>query len=325
MDLRRITYFTRIAELGNMTRAAESLGVAQPALSQQIAGLEQDLGTRLFSRSTGGMRLTSAGEVFYRHATALLRQMDHAVASVRDDALRPTGRVALGLPGSTSKILAIDLLERLRAHPGITLEIVERPSAELPALVLNGRLDMAIAVDATQLRGVHVAPLILEELCVFTAETLAPRDHISLAEIAAQPLVLPSLPSTIRQRVDAAFLEARLRLSLLAEISSTDLLVRVVGAGLGWTILPRSAGGELIEEGRLKAYPIADHPLSREIALCLPEIAPLSHAAQTVRDLLLACVEDAVRDTRWAGARHLGLGRLERDGPKGDMACDHGL
>src|SRR5437868_6581312 len=105
MDFKQLRYFTHIADFGNMTRASESLHIAQPALTQQIANLESELGTRVFDRSTQGVKLTPAGDVLYRHAKSLLKQLDDARTAVRDETEHPTGSVAIGIPGSTGKVI----------------------------------------------------------------------------------------------------------------------------------------------------------------------------------------------------------------------------
>ena len=116
MDLKQLRYFARIADVGNMTRAAESLHIAQPALTQQVANLEAELGVRVFDRGRHGVRLTSAGEVLYGYATSLLKQAEDAREAVRDETQHPSGRVVVGIPGSTGKLVAVPLLRRLASR-----------------------------------------------------------------------------------------------------------------------------------------------------------------------------------------------------------------
>ncbi len=92
MDFKQLKYFVRIAELGNMTRASEALCIAQPALSQQIANLEAELGTRLFDRSVQGVRPTQSGDVLYRHAKSLLKQFEDVRVAVSEESGHPSGR-----------------------------------------------------------------------------------------------------------------------------------------------------------------------------------------------------------------------------------------
>ena len=132
MDLKQLRYFARIADVGNMTRAAEALHVAQPALTQQVANLEAELGVRVFDRGRHGVRLTSAGEVLYGYAISMLKQAEDAREAVRDETQHPSGRVVIGIPGSTGKLVVVPLLRRLacvRADPAGDRRAPERRAA----------------------------------------------------------------------------------------------------------------------------------------------------------------------------------------------------
>ena len=107
MDLKQLKYFISIADFGSMTRASESLNIAQPALTQQVAKLEADLRTRVFDRGTSGVKLTPAGAVLYRYAKSILKQVDDARLAISDEDKHPTGRVTIGIPGSTGKLLSV--------------------------------------------------------------------------------------------------------------------------------------------------------------------------------------------------------------------------
>jgi LysR family nitrogen assimilation transcriptional regulator len=303
MDFKQLKYFVRITEFGNITRASESLRIAQPALSQQIANLETELGTRLFDRSVQGVRPTPAGEVLFCYAKSLLKQLDDARTAVSQESEHPTGRVAIGIPGSTGKILCEPLLRDLESFKGILLEIVERPSAELVDLVARGKLDIAVAVDAQPRRGVAISPILLEELyVVHRPGDRLPGKSLTLKEVAAHPLILPSVPSTIRQRIDAAFLDEHLTYRLVGEVSSTDMLLRLVVAGLGWTVLPWSAVGVEVQQGSVVAAPFSGRVLQRELSLCVPDLLSLSRAAEVVRDHVVTIFEDYLASKQWTGA-----------------------
>jgi LysR family nitrogen assimilation transcriptional regulator len=110
MDVRQLRYFVSIVDAGSLSKAAQKLFIAQPSLSQQIAGLEIELKTKLLLRSAQGVMPTTAGSVLYRHARLVLRQMEQIRADVRDDSGGEAGTVAVGLPTSIAAILATPLL-----------------------------------------------------------------------------------------------------------------------------------------------------------------------------------------------------------------------
>ncbi|MBI6885016.1 LysR substrate-binding domain-containing protein [Pseudomonas putida] len=305
MDLKQLRYFTKIAELGNMTRASESLRIAQPALSQQISNLESELGTRLFDRGVYGARLTSSGELLYGHAKSLLRQVQDVREAISEEVQHPTGRVAIGIPGSTAKLLAEPLLRTVLQEGTILLEIVERPSAELIDLVATGKLDLAVVVDAQKRKGARISPLFTEQMCaVLPMEMKKGKASVKLKDIAESPLILPSAPSTIRQRVEAALLDKHLKYRVVSEVSSTDLLIRLVSAGLGWTVLPWSAVMEDAKRfQKVQALPIAGHPLEREIALCASDTYPLSRAAEVIQGYVTTILTQLVDEGGWRGTQ----------------------
>lgn len=301
MDMKQLRYFTEIADVGNITRAAEILRIAQPALSQQIANLEAELGKKLFERGHAGVSLTQPGKVLYARARILLRQLEDARQAVSQEHMEPSGHVKIGLPGSTGRFLSVPLLTELMAYPYLILEIVERPSAELQAMVARGQLDLAIVVDASEMRGATVVPLIVEQLYVIAPYLGDHVTHVDLAEVSVQPLVLPSHPSTIRKRIEASFLNARLGFRLVSEVSATDMLLRIVGAGLGWTLLPWSAASDDAMRKQVSVLTLSDENLRRELGLCIPEASISSSAIDIVQRLVTTTLRELVQTGSWVG------------------------
>lgn len=128
MDLRQLRYFVKVIECGNITRASEALHIAQPAISQQMRNLELDMGMPLLERSVHGVVATAAGQTLYRHAIELLRQADGTREMLRQDADFPQGKVSVGMPSSTARMLAIPLARAIgQRYPGIKLELIDAP------------------------------------------------------------------------------------------------------------------------------------------------------------------------------------------------------
>ena len=165
MEIRQLKYFVRIVELGSLTRAAESLYIAQPALSQQMSSLEKDLGVKLLSRSVRGVSVTQAGEAFYRQANTILKQVENARLIVSSEHDHPSGMVSIGIPSSIANVLAVPLFSAVRKkYPDILLEINETPSAFLDELVINGRIDIGLLFNFSRTKGLKLRKLIAESL-----------------------------------------------------------------------------------------------------------------------------------------------------------------
>ncbi|SFC87368.1 LysR substrate-binding domain-containing protein [Collimonas sp. OK412] len=301
MDLRQLRYFVKVVECGNVTHASELLHIAQPAVSQQMRNLERDLGMQLLERSVHGVAPTAAGRTLYRHATELLRQADGTRELLRQDAELPQGKVSVGMPSSTARVLAIPLARLVRdRYPGIVLELIEAPSADLGGLIGDGRVEIAVVADAVETRGVAVQRLVTEVLHLIAWPDFAlPVGPVKLAQLARMPLILPSAPNSIRSRVDWALREAGLSCEVLFEASSTALLFAAVIARLGVTILPWSAAHVELDERKLKLAQV-DHPLfSRDLSLCWHDTELLSNAVQKVKAIIVELFDVLGRRPEW--------------------------
>ena len=189
MNLRQLKYFVRVVEMQNMTRAAESLHVAQPALSQQMSLLEDNLGVALLVRGAKGVQPTAEGLLLYRHAQTILRQVDSTRSLLSRTADQVTGTVSIGLASSTARMLALPLMRRAKAElPSVVLEIVDVPSADLTKLVLQGRIDFSLSPDQQPMQGLQRTPLLRESLFLLAHASVAlPRRTLGIADFAAGP------------------------------------------------------------------------------------------------------------------------------------------
>src|SRR3954453_10523931 len=165
MDLKQLEYFVRVAELGSFTRAALELDVAQPALSRQVRLLEVELRQALLLRNGRGAVPTEAGKLLLEHGRGILHQVQRA----RDDLGRMrgglSGRVALGLPSSVARVLAVPLTRAIRdAMPEARLSISEALSSSLQEGLSTGRLDILVLSNAQASRELDTPTLLEEDL-----------------------------------------------------------------------------------------------------------------------------------------------------------------
>src|SRR5471030_893258 len=305
MDLRQLRYFVKVVECANITRASEALHIAQPAISQQMRNLEQDMGMQLLERSAQGVVPTAAGQTLYRHAVDLLRQADATHELLRQDAEYPQGKVSVGMPSSTARMLAMPLARTIRSrYPGIKLELIDAPSADLAGLITMGRVALAVEVDGVPTRGVVSQRLFSETLyLVAWPEFELPQTSVSLQSLAQMPLVLPCAPNTIRSRVESAMQEAGLPFAVEFEANSTDLLFSAVRARLGVTILPWAAAHVELEQHKLKLARIDHRLFTRELSLCWHDSAVQSNAVQKVKATIFELFDGFERQPGWADGR----------------------
>lgn len=306
MNLKQLNYFVKIVEAQNMTRAAEGLHIAQPALSQQVTLLEEELGVELLNRSSRGIQATAKGNLLYRHAKTILRQVDNTRILLSKKDGEVTGNVSLGMPSSTAKLLALRLMRLVKErYPAITLEIVDVPSADLTALVAHGRVDFSLVPDPQQPNDMRFVPLFREELYLMTGRgTFAPTKTISLRKIAEMPLILPSMPNTLRSRLEHAFLKSNLSFNLFGEASTSAILIPAVRAGLASTVLPYSAAHEEICNQLVDMNAI-EGGFGRDVYLCTSTTLPVSPATSTVIAQCHAAIQEMKATGAWKGCKLL--------------------
>jgi LysR family nitrogen assimilation transcriptional regulator len=300
MDLRQLRYFVGIVEAGSLSRASGQLRIAQSAISQHLASLEAELKLRLMVRGPSGVVLTDAGRSLYRHAQAILRQVEIA----KNDAMRanapPSGRVSIGLPTVLSQLLGYRLLMLVReAYPDIRLSMLDGPSALLRELAQNGRLDLTLLFIGDRERGLDVQPLVHEELYYLTSSL--DRKSVRWQDIADLPLLLPGRESGIRRIVQVAWAAEGISIETQGEIDANPTLKKAVADGIAGTVLPWSATYEDPLADRIRLIPFAE-PLRRPVSMCFPDFMARSVATEAVAEIMRGCVKDLIATGVWQGA-----------------------
>lgn len=312
MELRQLRYFVAIVDHGSLSRAARVLHIVQPALTQQLQQLEEELGATLLHRSAQGMQATDAGKIFYEHALAILKQVSDAKSAVSQSTDKPSGTVALGIPQSASGALAFPLLTAVRAaYPEIVFQLTEELTGNLTEQLASGRLNLAILFDDGQLGKFATKPLVEEEMMFITradSQFACKKKSISLAKALQVPLILPSIQHGVRPRIEQVVRDQGLKIEHVIDITSIAILKSAIFADMGATILPVSPLLAEIERGEMRACPISDVKLSRTVSLCASKNIPLTNAAMAVEKLVLELSRDLVRSGKWLGAEVLDAG-----------------
>ncbi|MGV3628212.1 MAG: LysR family transcriptional regulator [Betaproteobacteria bacterium] len=266
MDLRGIRYFVQIAELGSITRAAQHLRVAQPALSRHIHALEEELGVPLLVRLPRGVRLTTAGRQFLDHCQRILRELGRAQDELRSGGAAAQGRVILGVSPTTGPLLLPGVVERMRRQcPQISLKVVDGFSNQLYDWLQTGRADVAVLTNPVNSRVVKVAPLISEPIVVFArSQARAAKRFFTSAELTRTPVVSTE---AIRIIADEQLQRHKARVSVEAEIDSVEAIRRLVLRGISMALMPVSTFHEDTGSGKLSASPIADANIHRILTL----------------------------------------------------------
>lgn len=292
MDLKQLEYFVRVAELGSFTRASVELDVAQPALSRQVRLLEVELRQTLLVRNGRGAVPTEAGKLLLDHGRGILHQVQRA----REDLGRLrgglSGRVALGLPSSVARVLTVPLIRAFReALPEARLSISEGLSSGLQEGLVSGRLDIVVLYNAQPSREIDIAPLLEEELLLVRARPAGlhedpPPGPVTLAEIAAMPLVIPSRPNAIRMHVESEMAAIGCRPTVALEIDGVSAILDLVLDGAGCAILSHNALLHSARPSAFTAQRIGSPPLTIQLSLATSLQRPTTPVQKAALDLI---------------------------------------
>lgn len=302
MDLKQLRTFIRVAETGSLSKASDRLRLAQPALSRQIGLLEAEIGRRLFVRHGRGMQLTEAGQQLLERVAGLVHQLEKSVDEVRSLSNAPSGHVALGMTPTVSALLAGRVAVRV-AHelPAVSLRIVEGYGGHLIDWLHRGEVDLALLYGPASSLHLRVSELLYEELALVgpRAAGLDPGMPVPVARLGELRLVLPSRTHGLRAVVEAACEKARAALSVRFEADSYRVLTELVEAGLGFTVLPRSAVPQGERGARLCSAPLGDPAVLRQVVLGLPASRTDSRATVAVTSLVLDEIAALVASGDW--------------------------
>lgn len=304
MDVRQLTTFIQVAELGSLSRAAEKLRIAQPALSRQIRLLEVELGVPLFSRHGRGMDLTQAGEKLKSRAVSILRQLEETRSDLMQEAGAVRGRVIFGLTPTVGAVLSTRLIERLLGtYPQVTLRVVQAFSGYLLDWLQSGEVDIAVIYGSAQAAGVRQSPLLVENLYFVThADTgLSTHHAVPFSDMVREKLVLPGPSHGLRKLVQAAAQQRGVELDVLVEADDLQVLKDLALKRLGSTVLPLAAVHDEVAAGRLCAAPIIDPPLTRKLTIAEPLGRQTSNAVAAFAEVLRAEVSEMVQKGVWNG------------------------
>lgn len=293
---RHLRYFVRIVEAGSFSRAATLIHVAQPALSQQIADLEQALGVTLLHRSARGVRPTAAGELLYKEASAILRQIDRLPDLVRSIGEDIQGAVRLGMSSTLAADLGGALMEACRTRlPKVMLQLSTGGSLQLHQRIHDETLDLALAFEDQPLVGLRRTPLFQRRLMLVRRKAEGTdATSVSVADLAALPLVLPIQPNVTRTLLDRLFAQHKLAPAIVLEAEVFNDIVSAVMAGVGQAVLPQFDLSAAAHAG-LAAIPI-EPPVHLVAAIVASDSRPLAPAGEAVRDLLTSFVHKHLQD-----------------------------
>ena len=266
-----------------MTRAAQKLFLTPSSLSMLVRSLEEELGLRLFERTTRKVLLTEAGSAFLPTAQRTLEQLDSTVRQLQQSYLQQGESLRI----ATSPLLASSLMPGVMAafksdFPGVRIELLDVPVATVAETVKAGQADMGIFTSAQDLQGLKSEVIFQDSLCVVCPEqhTLAASEAVDWGDLMDFPLILLRPGTGLRDLIDKPMQRWAGQLRPEYEVSNINTAIGLICAGLGVSVLPAYS---LVQTGvqGVVARPLRNPQVTREVVALSDPARPLSNSAES--------------------------------------------
>jgi DNA-binding transcriptional LysR family regulator len=282
LDINQIEVLIAVAEERGFSRAAERLYRTQPAVSQTIRRLEEEVGAHLFDRSSKDGTLTDAGQVLLKYAHQMLRLRQDAVEAVKELKGLHRGKIRIGANEYTVTYL-LSILPTYRArHPHVKVEVKRGMASRIPAEVLAREVEIGIVSFYSSDPALKAVPVGVDEIALIVSpkHPLAGRKTVSVKELGVESFIAHNVRSPYRDRVVQTFEKYRTPLNISMEMPTLEAIKRLVELEVGVALIPKMAAQTEIELGQLVALKISDMRLERKLYLIHRKGAKLSHAAR---------------------------------------------
>jgi DNA-binding transcriptional LysR family regulator len=290
MTLQQLTYFLAAAQHGSFTAAADVLRLARPSVSEQVAGLEAELGVALFVRAGRRLELTDAGRLLRPEAERTLAAAAEASDTVRRARTLAGGTASLGTFSTAEHLLLPGLVEDFaQRHPEVAIRMVGQNSSELADAVRAGRLEAGLVALPIDADGLEVGPAVAQFEVVYASGRPGGLDGaVTIERLGRAVLVLPEArwgddDPTRRQLADRAQ-RAGIAIRPRIEVQHAHAALELAARGLGDTVVTRALIGALGFGDRLASAPL-DPPLFEAFAFISRRNARLSPATRALMAL----------------------------------------
>ena len=288
MDLGQLRYFIKIVEHGSFTRAAQDCSVSQPALSQQIAKLEKELGQPLFERQGRTIQITSAGKLLKSHADKILQLVDDAKRQITDDG--QTGRVSIGAIPTIGPYLLPQILrccsDQFHAANFVVSELVTK---DLLKRCANGEINAGLVALPFDAKNLNIEPMFEEELLLAlpAQHRLCNAKEISIEDLADESFISLNEMHCLVDHIDSFCERQGFQPLTTTRIQQLETVQNLVARGHGISFVPAMARRALIESGICYRSMNGPKPF-RTIAVCSN---PLRYQSQLLQNVLKAVHE----------------------------------
>lgn len=290
IDLFQLEAFLAVAHEGSFSRAAQKLFRTQPAVSQTIRRLEQEVGEALFDRSSRDGTLTDAGRVLYDYAEKLLNTRSEALSAI--DSLRQLerGKLAIAANEFTCIFLLPLLHEFRRLHPMVHVCVQRSLASRVPGEVLNRNSEMGVITFRPENPELKSIVVYRDELAFLVPpqHPLARAKVAHIRQLGAEMFVAHNVPSPYRQKVLETFSKKKVPLNMDVELPSIEAIKKFVAAGNGVALLPMITVEDEVRRGELAHVAVPELKFERKLRIVYRKNVVLSHAGRALLTIVEA-------------------------------------
>lgn len=289
MNTRQRQYAVVLSETRNFSTAAEKLGISQPALSKQIIALENELGIKLFDRSTNPLELTAAGEFFVKKAKELLFEEDLMLKTIECYKTGEKGKLVIGVSPFRSLYMMPDLIRALKEKfPSLDIFLEEFCLSELQKGLMEGKYDFAIVNLPVDEAKFEIIPLEQDVLVVAVPEhmvgllegDISENGKITLSQCKKLPFSLIGEEQELRVFFDKLCAIERMKPNIIAEVTGVTTTREMVREGIAAAFLPKQFLKKDVKRGGIKVFEVKNNNYVRRPAIILRRGQFVSRYAQ---------------------------------------------
>ena len=282
MDINQLEVLVAVAQEKSFSRAAEILHRTQPAISQAIRRLEQEVGEKLFDRSSKDGTLTAAGDVLLEYAKQMLNLRRTAQLAVKELRDLHQGKVTISANEHTVFYLLPLIKEFRRRFPLIKVEVGRGVASRIPTEVMAREVELGVISFKPNDESVKAIPVDIDELVLIVAPThrFAKKTNVSIKELGVESFIAHNAPSPYREKVIQTFEKHRTQLNISIELPSLEAIKRLVEEGVGIALVPKLTAEAEIASGLLKSLNVNEMKFERRLHIIYKRNSVLSHAAK---------------------------------------------
>ncbi|MBE5906542.1 MAG: LysR family transcriptional regulator [Lachnospiraceae bacterium] len=265
MELRNLKTFLEVADSGNFTKTAQSLGYSQSAVTAQIKQLELELGVPVFDRLGKSISLTEAGKKLYQYAQEMLNLEQDALDSIKNKDTM-TGELRMGIEESLAISFLPDILYYYRfLHPDVDLIVKVMDFKSMLSALKDNDIDLIYTLDRLYEKQDLARPRELAEpihfICAST-HPLASKETVSISEIVNEPFIFTGSEVNYRIELENQLTKMNLHIRPLLEVLNTDIICRLVSMGIGLSFVPECVCRAYVDDGSVKILNVPEISIS---------------------------------------------------------------